>query len=285
MPLKTTRLFPTLILVLLLLTTTTLNAHTDMSMTADASTHVWHDEVIQPGATLASGDGGTLGFLFQSTSQSNPEGVPIIYASSHGHGTMPEVGEPVHLWNGPLVGEVVAKRYERGDDWALIEIAPDSHEYVDYSVRYWTGPTGVADPEDIRLDDTLCHYGAGTGWSLHAETKPRCGQLNGARYVEKGLGKFESYPMTASSGDSGSPMIHHETGQALGILLSVEPVQNIVNSIDICTLIQRFSDHGFDVELATADYDPPEAKPVPPNPWAAPVIGPFRGLSTQCLGG
>ncbi len=263
-----------LFLALLLTFTFTSPLPLDTQINAAASHHYpWAEPgIIQPGAKLDIG--GTLGFLFLSLSDTYPDGEPVIFASKAGHGSGTDVGEVLSLWNGPEVGVVVAQQYAAGnDDWALIRVFDESRQYVEFSIRYWTGPTGMPVPGEIELDDVVCQYGYGQGFDTHETTRPRCYRLTSARYQSPSeIGKVGYFPKILAPGDSGSPIFHYETGQALGINLGIKLGTQEGHAIDVCSLIQRFADHGYDVELATAPYDPPMERPTAPAPHAQPFV-------------
>lgn len=214
---------------------------------------------IHPGAPVKN-KGGTLGFFFRDRTDDT------LYASTAGH-AVDYVGQQIVLWK-PWefpVGTVVAFHDVPGEapeDWALIRI--DNPENASVSVAHWSGPSGLPEPGMIQPDDILCHYGWGDFFRHHEMTQPRCGTLAYFR-THNGIDTFRMRG-TAWAGDSGSPVIHYETGQAVGLLVRGEITFHLWGGMDICEMMERFSAHGFDLELATALYSPPPPDPTIPVP-------------------
>lgn len=66
-------------------------------------------------------------------------------------------------------------------------------------------------------------------------------------------------------GDSGSPLIHHETGMALGVLISGVNGA-LVYAYSMCTAMHWLHEAGWRLQLLTAAYQPmPEDPRVPPT--------------------
>lgn len=221
------------------------------------------------GPSLASGEGDTpairpgtdtnactLGFLFQSENNST------WYASTAGHCV--ETGQEIYVWpDGPVIGEVVARRDDGDNDWALIRVPEGSEKHLDPSVRHWTGPSQPPNDRGVRPPDRVCFYGYGDLYKLAETTRHRCGKIQGFR-ARDGV-TLVDFRSRGWAGDSGSPVIHYESGEAVGMVLAGWPAYNSI-AIDVCSLSERFAAHGYNMTLATAPYDPQPADPTVPGP-------------------
>lgn len=230
---------------------------------------------IRPGVAVgfnSSASGGcTLGFIL-----AGPYNV-TAYALTAGHCV--EAGTPVYLQRtfryvgenhdppteSPfgIVRESRNNRTNAGQDWALIEVFPEYRPRVSPAVEYWSGPTGVAQREDVAPGDDVCVYGDGSlGLTFPNATKDRCGA-----FVTEATDDGDAYAWWAAMidgpGDSGAPVLHHGTGAALGIL-----TQGLVTAYDLAigptvdSILDQVADRGYDVRLASAAYDPPPPAPV-----------------------
>lgn len=197
----------------------------------------------------------TLGFLFRSENNST------WYASTAGHCV--ETGQEIYVWpDGPVIGDVVARRNDGYDDWALIRVPESSEKHLDPSMRYWTGP-GQPDGHGVRSPDRVCHYGTGDLYKWTERTRHRCGKIQGF-HTQDGITVAEFRSRTWP-GDSGSPVIHYASGEAIGILTKGWPGY-FSKAIEVCSMQQRFAAHGYNLTLGTAPYDPPPADPTVPGP-------------------
>jgi hypothetical protein len=222
---------------------------------ADTQANSLPPDAIQPGAKIVRG---TLGFFFYSLDEANEHGQPLIYAVTHGHGSMEnQTGSPVVLADGRIpIGVVVAQEKDHYNDWSLIQIDEAYRNHVSTAVRGWTGPTSTPQAGDHQNGDTLCLIGYGTDRADDLYDHRRCGELQDT-YTRSNVTGFRYTAMTWR-GDSGSPILHYETGQALGIHLG-RHTDGFARAIDTCSLLTRFAEHGYHLVLATAPYDPPRA--------------------------
>jgi hypothetical protein len=210
-------------------------------------TPAWGDEdsPLRPGASL----GGYCTFNFVFYSPATKKEPAKGYIGTAGHCT-DKIGEVVEQ---PDLGEVGTVVYDSdlvqsGVDFSLIELNEDIISKTNPEVFHWGGPTRSATPEDLAVGDQVDVYGYGVGVGSTEQTRPRSGVL--VAFNEK---EYQA-DMPAVNGDSGSPLIHHETGAALGIIsrygVAVPP------STDLGPLMgwifEELDAAGFgDVELAT----------------------------------
>lgn len=203
------------------------------------------DGVIQPGDALQTLGGAkicTYNFVFDG-----PEAV-YIGTAAHCVSQGQRVGTPAF----PDMGEVVHDG--GGADVALVRIDDRFTEHVLASVKgHPATPTGVAEPGDTVTGDLMYVSGYGTGFRHDDTTREnRWGLLftQGDRGYTA-LGAF-------SPGDSGGPVVHGPSGDALGVAAYIgvcaglcEPVRVGGPTIDV--MLDVLHQHGFDVTLRTAD--------------------------------
>lgn len=167
------------------------------------------DSPLRPGASL----GGYCTFNFVFYSPGTKKAAPKGYIGTAGHCTdkLGEVAEHPEL--GP-VGKVVydSDLVESGVDFSLIELDPKIVSQTNPTVFHWGGPTRSATAEDLEVGDQVDVYGYGVGVGETEQTRPRSGVL-----VSSNDQEYQAN-MPAVNGDSGAPLIHHETGAALGII-------------------------------------------------------------------
>lgn len=213
------------------------------------------DSPLRPGASLG---GCTFNFVFYKpgTKSSAPKG----YIGTAGHCTdelaqkvsQPELGE---------IGEVVydSDLVESGVDFSLIEIYPQFISKTNPEVLHWGGPTRASNDEDLQQGDQIDVYGYGIGFGSAEQTRPRYGVLFSWTDEEY------KADMPAVNGDSGAPLIHHETGAAFGIISRYgfpDPFTgDVVASTDlgprIGWILEELATAGFNVRLATVRaYEP-----------------------------
>jgi len=153
----------------------------------------------------------------------------------------------------PGIGTVGTVVYDSDDvkstvDFSLVELAPDVVGQTNPAVFSWGGPTRVIRPKDLAFGDQVDVYGYGVGLGATEQTRPRSGYLVG--YDDK---EYQA-DMPAVNGDSGAPLIHHETGAALGIIsrygLAVPPSTDLGPLMP--WILEELEAAGFNVVLATA---------------------------------
>lgn len=203
------------------------------------------DSPLRPGASFAGKC--TFNFVFyQPGTKGNG---PIGYIGTAAHCT-DKLGEIATNRDVGEIGEVVydSDLVDSGVDFSLIELNAEVIPQTNPEVLGWGGPTRSISHEDLALGDRVNVYGYGVGVGLTEQTRPRYGFLTG--YNEQ---EYQA-DMPAVNGDSGAPLIHHETGAALGIIsrygITVPP------STDLGPLMpwifEELKAAGFrDVKLAT----------------------------------
>ena len=166
------------------------------------------DSPLRPGASLG---GCTFNFVFYKpgTKSSPPKG----YIGTAGHCTdaleekvtQPTLGE---------IGQVVydSDLVESGVDFSLSEIFPKFISKTNPEVLHWGGPTRPSNDEDLQQGDRIDVYGYEIGVGSTEQTRPRYGVLFSWTDDEY------KADMPAVNGDSGGPLIHHETEAAFGII-------------------------------------------------------------------
>jgi trypsin len=204
------------------------------------------DSPLRPGASLVGGC--TFNFVFYKPgTQARP---PIAYIGTAAHCT-DELDQPISQSELGAIGTVVydSDLVDSPVDFSLIKIDPKFVASTNPQVLGWGGPTGVVTMDDLDVGDQIDIYGYGLGVGLSEQTRPRYGYL-----VAWNEHEYQA-DMPAVNGDSGSPLIHHETGAALGIVSRYGFV--VPPTTDLGPLMPWILDElhkaGFDVRLATAE--------------------------------
>ena len=194
---------------------------------------------LRPGASL--GGYCTFNFVFKESDTS--------YIGTAGHCT-DRIGERVRLGTGRTIGSVVYDSDVAGSDidFSLIRIDADMVGKTSPRMLGTTGPHGVATPGMFAIGDRIDLYGAGVGFGSIPETRSRFGILanwNTREYAAD---------MPSVNGDSGAPLLHHDTGYALGVV-SRYGVAALPPSTDLGPLLtwilREVRDAGFGIQLAT----------------------------------
>jgi hypothetical protein len=203
------------------------------------------DSPLRPGSSL----GGYCTFNFVYYTPGTKKRPPVPYIGTAGHCT-DTIGEAV---SHPELGEVGTVVYDSDlakstVDFSLIQLSPEIVSQTNPEVLHWGGPTRSITQEDLAIGDQVDVYGYGIGLGATEQTRPRYGFLVG--YDEE---EYQA-DMPAVNGDSGSPLIHHETGAALGII-SRYGIEGVPPSTDLGPLmpwiLEELREAGFDVKLAT----------------------------------
>lgn len=205
----------------------------------------------------------TLNFFFESTTNSTRYVALPKHCVDEEHLGEDEVVES----DGPL-GEVAWT--DPVHDVALVRIY-DHRTDITPHVRQWTGPTGIATADDVDYGDRVCLYGWGQVFMFRNETRRRCGRVE----IVDNDGDMAEFDASIPGwvGDSGAPVIHYETGRALGMVTSGTPLASS-GGPTTCAMLHRYATHGFDLSLMTASYDPPYLGPYPSSPVdEAPLVG------------
>lgn len=224
----------------------------------------------------------TLGFILRSVDNETLYGLTAGHCLDGKHG-------PVLLGNGTEFGRVAT--YIDGGagepDWGAIRVHPGFRAHISPGVEYWSGPTGVA--TEVDTDDVICYYGNGpTGSSLSDRLRDgeahRCAHFERYRHRTNAVDEAHWRPVDidpttkriaggwTEGGDSGGPVIHYETGEALGVIigkqLSVLPTpgySHFATTVD--SIMEEMENRGYNLTLMTADYEPPPSDTTrPPGP-------------------
>jgi hypothetical protein len=165
---------------------------------------------IQPGDFMRQGDTGcTLGFVVTSGADT------YFLTAAH----CVEVPSEVSIGDGTVIGDAVAEGSsiddppEAANDWALVRVRPHLVSSVVPTVRGGGTPSGVALAGETGFGDLIKHSGYGIPWEITNLTREqRYGVLWGQdAQTWTSIG-------TDSFGDSGGPVMHVETGRALGLV-------------------------------------------------------------------
>jgi hypothetical protein len=172
---------------------------------------------IRPGAPIGWC---TYNFLFVDPDGESGNGTPTYYIGTAAH-CVNDVGQEMPLAGEGTIGEVAFSTYNdtyvddygvrRGADFALVRLYPDMNLNAHPLMMNTAGPTGVATASDVALGDELEHHGYGMVF----------GDIEPARDRPGFLVTFEDDFCSQSAvwwGDSGSPVLHAETGMALGLV-------------------------------------------------------------------
>ena len=204
------------------------------------------DAPLRPGASL----GGYCTFNFVFYTPGTAKVAPKAYIGTAGHCT-DKLGEEAELTETGIIGTVVYDsdlvKPATGVDFSLIEIDPAFVGKTNPEVLVHGGPTRPATVEDFAVGDQVDVYGYGILVGETEQTRPRSGAL--FSWTEK---EYQA-DMPAVNGDSGAPLIHHETGAALGIIsrygFTVPPSTDLGPLMT--WILEELDTAGFDVRLAT----------------------------------
>ncbi|HEX2240996.1 MAG TPA: hypothetical protein VHJ82_07660 [Actinomycetota bacterium] len=156
-------------------------------------------------------------------------------------------------------GTTVYGRYDlwssRAMDFALIKIDAEKADMVSPSVRAWGGPKEIENT--FNAGAPTMYYGFGTYLRNTEFTRAKAGALE---YVIEESAPYEGWYVdahVASGGDSGSPGLIGEDGEALGITVGIaagfgEPGLELGPTAAL--IIDELRLAGFDVELVTAPF-------------------------------
>lgn len=203
---------------------------------------------IRPGAEFRAGSSGcTYNWVFHQVvypTVEDPNPVPDVYIGTAAHCT-DEIGQRVTVPGTGEIGTVVydADLVESGSDFALVELDAERVDETNPQMLGFVGPRGYATPDDLALGDRVNLHGFGLLVGNRPVTRSRTGLLTGwndREYVAD---------MPAVNGDSGGPLLHQETGKALGII-SRYGFDQLPPSTDVGPLIPWILD-----DLAAAGFD------------------------------
>ncbi|MGH2691737.1 MAG: hypothetical protein ACRDHM_04470 [Actinomycetota bacterium] len=206
---------------------------------------------IRPGSSMG---GCTYNYIFFELVYPTPEvpnPIPDVFIGTAGHCTG-ELGERKSLTGLGEIGTVVydSDLVESAVDFSLVQLDAQRVAQTNPQMRGFPGPKGVATTSMLAVGDRVDVYGYGLGVGLQEETRPRFGVLTDwtdNEYVAD---------MPAVNGDSGAPLLHDESGFALGVI-SRYGLDQVPPSTDVGPMISwalaEVRAAGFDVTLATID--------------------------------
>jgi len=207
---------------------------------------------IRPGSSL--GGYCTFNYIFYELvypTADEPEPIPEVFIGTAGHCT-DELGERVTLAGLGEIGTVAYDSDVAGSnvDFSLIQLDPERVAQTNPQMRGFEGPKGVATTSMLEVGDRVDVYGYGLVVGSLEETRPRFGLLTDwtdNEYVAD---------MPAVNGDSGAPLLHDESGFALGIISrygfgQTPPSTDVGPFVDWALREARAA--GFDITLATID--------------------------------
>lgn len=218
------------------------DSNTDASWSMDfettASPHAWakgESNIIHPG-------GQTQGHCTLSAIMRD-ETNETLYAILTAHCGSSQ--EEIRMSDGTLVGTIIEESLDDDHDFRLVQIVASSRHLVHPGIPHWTGPTQLV-RSTIDGGDSVCWYGWGNGFGALEETRHRCGPF----------GAFHDRTFTfeglAQPGDSGAPVIHHESGELVGYLTS--SAGPLLIGHPLCVVLDELEERGFKLQLATAPY-------------------------------
>lgn len=169
---------------------------------------------IRPGSQF--GGSCTFNFVFHEEVFATPEEpnpIPEVYIGTAAHCTS-GAGQRVSVGGFGQIGTVVYDSDEAGSDvdFSLVDVDDHLVGQTNPQMRGFEGPKGVATPDMLALGDRVDVYGYGVVVGLREETRPRSGIL-----TEWTQDEYMA-DMPAVNGDSGAPLLHNETGYALGVI-------------------------------------------------------------------
>lgn len=199
------------------------------------------DLPIQPGAQARSPLGGcTMNFVFD-----DQDGTRYIAIAAH----CIDVGQRLSGSDVGEFGTCVWELFNADDDFALIEIDANRLDRVNPAMRGWGGPTGYTVSTETQQGDVLLFHGFGIVLGTTPVTRSRAGILTGDTTRQY------SSQAPISPGDSGGPVLHKETGKALGLANNIKPF-SLANGSTIERLIEKAGEAGYVLTLVTAQYKP-----------------------------
>lgn len=210
------------------------------------------DSPIRPGSSL--GGYCTYNWVFYDLvypTAEDPHPTPAVYIGTAAHCT-DDLGERTVLPGVGHIGTVVYDSDLVGSDvdFSLVEIDAPLVEETNPQMRGFVGPTRVVAADDLEVGDQVDVHGYGIVLGQNDLTRSRFGFLvnwTDHEYVAD---------MPAVNGDSGAPLLHDETGAALGIIsrygFSAMPPSTDVGPL-MTWVMDELEEAGFDVTIATVE--------------------------------
>lgn len=213
-----------------------------LAAAAPVSTPSPAQELIQPGARMVAPHGCTLNFVFRGA---GPERARYIGTAGH---CVDSVGQRVRMAGGDI-GTVAFVINQGRDDFALVQIDEELWQHMSPEVRGIGGPTGSTTAPSTSAGDPVALYGQGMIVDSSETTRPRSGVLT----VDNAQEWHAALP--AIFGDSGGPVLHVPTGQALGVISGVSGDQTRPHTVKGTTVeraLELLDEVGLPAELVTA---------------------------------
>lgn len=235
----------------------------------------WGDGSVRPGALVAANIAHcSLAFLLRDATNAT------LYALTAGHcvtlGGDLAILDDLQDVEPERVGSIVhiATRGPDGfGDWALARLDDGARPRVHPSTAHWSGPSAVfAAPA---FGGPACHFGWGAAVGWANDSQPRCARWLG--YASDAVGVLE-FDGVVTNGDSGSPVVEHATGRAMGVIVRAEQGSEF-GAVDLCHVLVRLHAAGYDLALATAPYHAAPPAPLSESPLD-PVGG--GGMPVRC---
>ena len=201
------------------------------------------DSPLRPGAGM-----GYCTYNFVYYTPGTAKAAPKAYIGTAAHCT-DTLGERM---SHPELGEIGTVVYDSDlvqspVDFTLVELDPAIVSQTNPTVFHWGGPTRVINEEDLAFGEEIDVYGYGVGVGINEATRPRSGYLVGFTEDE-----YQA-DMPAVNGDSGAPLLHKQSGAALGII-SRYGIEGVPPSTDMGPLmpwiLEELGKAGFNVRLA-----------------------------------
>lgn len=183
--------------------------------------------------------GCTLNFVFRDASNT--------YIGTAGH-CVDNVGQSVATADGEI-GTVAYRILRDRDDFALVRLDRKVLDRVRPDVLSFGGPTGPASSASTRPGDIVRLYGYGMVYESSEATRPRSGVL----LNDDGTEWRAALP--AIFGDSGGPVLHGPTGNALGVISGIvlDPLQpHTVLGTTVERILELLDEAGRPVHLVTS---------------------------------
>lgn len=222
----------------------------EQTFTTSGGRYQWADPAqvqLQPGALILGGDC-TAGFILRDETNAS------LYVMTARH-CVQDVGQEVPSDEGVPIGRVVALgTYDL--DWALVKIREDFRPNVTAAVRYWSGPSRLLTRDAFQPGDLVC---LGKPPRPNSTGPSRCGRY--LEYMEvTQLGKTArmiTLQLDVEPGDSGSPVLHRETGGAVGMIVTREPFGRQTTAMLVESVLELASMEGFVLRVATFGHGRP----------------------------
>lgn len=196
---------------------------------------------IQPGAYMQAGNAGcTMNFIY--------DGGGKTYVGTAAH-CVEKVGQDVETFDGTIFGDVavIGNEDRTEEDWALIEIRTQYLSAVSPAVKGSPSyPRGFTTPSETFLGDTIQLSGYGLGFDLISVTRER-------RNAVMNYDDTELYDLVGPViyGDSGGPVVHIDTGKALGIVSRLCLGACTEEGPTVQGILSKAAGKGFNVSLRT----------------------------------